>query len=59
MNPHSVVTTPRHLTGVIITENGSADQGGRTVKERAQPLIGIAHPQFRDELSVATGSPGL
>jgi hypothetical protein len=59
MNPHAVVTMPRHLTGVIVTGYGSADLGGRTVKERAQLLIGIAHLQFRDELSVAAGSLGL
>jgi acyl-CoA hydrolase len=59
MTPLSVVTTPRHLTGVIVTEYGTADLRGRSVKERAQLLIGIAHPQFRDELSVAAGSLGL
>jgi acyl-CoA hydrolase len=59
MTPHSVVTTPRHLTGVIVTEYGSADLRGRIARERAQSLIAIAHPQFRDQLSVAAGSLGL
>ncbi len=53
MAPHSVVTTPRHLTGVIVTEYGYADLRGLTVKERARAMISIAHPQFRDELSAA------
>jgi len=53
MTPHSVVTTPRHLTGVIVTEYGSADLRGRTVQERANAMISIAHPQFRDELAAA------
>jgi acyl-CoA hydrolase len=41
------------LAGVIVTEYGSADLRGLTVKERAAALTGIAHPQFRDELSAA------
>ncbi len=53
MFPHSVVTTPRHLTGVVVTEYGAADLRGLTVKERARAMISIAHPQFRDELTNA------
>ena len=46
----SVVSTPRHHTGVVITEHGSADLSGRTVRERAAALVEIAHPDFRPEL---------
>jgi len=46
----SVVSTPRHHTGVVITEYGAADLSGRTVRERAAALAEIAHPDFRDEL---------
>lgn len=53
MSSHSVVTTPRHLTGVIVTEHGFADLRGLTVKERAKAMVAIAHPQFRDELADA------
>jgi acyl-CoA hydrolase len=53
MTPHSTVTSPRHLAGVIVTEYGSADLRGLTVKERALALTRIAHPQFRDELTAA------
>ena len=53
MTPHSVVTTPRHLTGVIVNEYGFADLRGLTAKERARAMISSAHPQFRDELSAA------
>ncbi|MGA2431934.1 MAG: acetyl-CoA hydrolase/transferase C-terminal domain-containing protein [Acidimicrobiales bacterium] len=51
MSSHSVVTTPRHLTGVIVTEHGFADLRGRSVKERARAMVSIAHPLFRDELA--------
>jgi acyl-CoA hydrolase len=46
----SIVSTPRHHTGVVITEHGSADLVGLTVPERARALAEIAHPQFRDQL---------
>jgi acyl-CoA hydrolase len=58
MDPHAVVTTPRHLTGVIVTEYGSADLRGLSVRERAHALIAIAHPDFRDELSACAESLG-
>jgi len=47
----SVVSTPRHHTGVIITEYGSAELAGLTVRERARALAGIAHPDFRGDLA--------
>jgi acyl-CoA hydrolase len=53
MTPHSTVTSPRQVAGVIVTEYGSADLRGRTVRERAAALTQIAHPQFRDELTAA------
>ena len=46
----SVVSTPRHHTGVVITEYGSAELTGLTVSERAHLLVEIAHPDFRDDL---------
>jgi acyl-CoA hydrolase len=58
MDPHAVVTTPRHLTGVIVTEYGCADLRGLSVRERAQAMIAIAHPDFRDDLSACAESLG-
>ncbi len=46
----SVVSTPRHHTGVVITEYGAAELTGLTVSERAHLMVEIAHPDFRDEL---------
>ena len=52
----SVVSTPRHHTGVVVTEYGVAELTGLTVRERAHRLVAIAHPDFRDELGkVADG----
>lgn len=49
----SVITTPRHHVDVIVTEYGVAELEGRTVRERAEALAAIAHPDFRDELLAA------
>ena len=46
----SVVSTPRHHTGVVITEYGVAELMGLTVRERAHALVDIAHPDERAEL---------
>ncbi len=46
----SVVSTPRHHTGVVVTEYGAAELTGRTVRERAHLLVDIAHPDFREDL---------
>jgi acyl-CoA hydrolase len=54
----SVVSTPRHHTGVIVTEYGAADLSGLTVRERASALADIAHPDFRDELRQVAGTLG-
>ena len=47
------VTTPRIDTHWVVTEHGRANMKGRSSTERAQALIGLAHPQFRDELTEA------
>jgi 4-hydroxybutyrate CoA-transferase len=44
-----VVTTRNHVR-YIVTEFGVADLYGKTIRQRAQALIGIAAPEFRDEL---------
>jgi len=52
----AVVSTPRHHTGVVVTEYGTAELTGLTVGERAHALAEIAHPDFRDQLrAVADG----
>ncbi len=47
----SAVTTSRNDVHYIVTEYGVADLRGKTLKQRAEALVNIAHPDFRDELS--------
>lgn len=54
----SVVSTPRHHTGVVITEHGAADLSGLTVRERAYALAAIAAPEFRGELQSVASTLG-
>ena len=44
-----VVTTRNHVR-YIVTEYGVADLYGKTIRQRSQSLINIAHPMFRDQL---------
>jgi acyl-CoA hydrolase len=54
----SVVSTPRHHTGVVVTEYGAAELTGLTVRERARALADIAHPDFRAELHAVSETLG-
>ena len=58
VGPDMLVTTPRHQVDVVITEHGAAELSGRTVRERAQALVAIAHPHVRDELQEAADRIG-
>jgi len=53
------VTVPRHYAGYVVTEYGVADLYGRTEPERAEELIKIAHPKFREELEKGARERGL
>jgi len=50
LEPGTIVTVPRTLTDIVITEYGIARLKGKTQRQRAEELIAIAHPNFRDDL---------
>ena len=45
-----IVTDPRSQAYYLVTEFGMANLAGRTTWERAEMLISIAHPDFREQL---------
>jgi acetyl-CoA hydrolase len=50
LRPGAGVVTTRGDVHYVVTEHGVADLHGRTIRERARSLIGIAEPRFRDGL---------
>lgn len=46
----TTVTIHKNCTDRIVTEYGVAELRGRSVREKAEALINVAHPDFRDEL---------
>ncbi len=46
----ATVTTSRNDVDYVVTEYGIAKLKGKTLRERAQNLIKIAHPDFREQL---------
>ncbi|MBQ0037164.1 MAG: butyryl-CoA:acetate CoA-transferase [Clostridiales bacterium] len=54
--PHfggDIVTDPRSQAYYIVTEYGMVNLAGRSSWERAEMLISVAHPDFREELIAA------
>ena len=51
LKPGAGVVTTRNHVRYVVTEYGVADLYGKTIRQRAQQLINIAHPQFREQLT--------
>jgi len=47
------VTTPRNDVQIVVTEYGAIDLTGLTLRQRAEALVGLAHPAFREALARA------
>ena len=50
LTPGNIVTTPRSDVMYLVTEYGMVNLKGKSVCERALAIIGIAHPDFREDL---------
>ncbi len=53
LRPGAGVVTSRADVHYVVTEFGAANLFGKNLRERAEALIRIAHPDFRDELERA------
>ena len=59
MPPGTAVTVPRADVQYVVTEYGVADLYVRSISERANALIKIAHPDFREQLTQDAKKAGL
>jgi butyryl-CoA:acetate CoA-transferase len=50
LQPGTIVTLPRTVAFTIVTEYGKFNLKGKSTWERAEGIINLAHPQFRDQL---------
>jgi acyl-CoA hydrolase len=50
LDPGAGVVTSRADVHYVVTEYGAAYLHGKSIRERAEALISIAHPRFREEL---------
>ena len=50
LTPGSICTDPRSCTHYIVTEYGMVNLKGLSTWERAEALISVAHPDFREQL---------
>ena len=59
LGPCQIVTVPRSYNQFVITEYGIADLRAKTTWQRAEALISVAHPDFREELIRQAEAQGL
>jgi len=57
--PGSIVTLPRSVVHYVVTEYGIAQLKSLSTWKRAEALINIAHPDFRDELIRQAGEMNI
>lgn len=57
--PGNVTTVSRYDVQYVVTEYGVADLKYKTERQRAESLIAIAHPKFREELTFEAKKMGL
>ena len=50
LEPGTICTTPRSAVQYIVTEYGMVNMKGKNTWQRAEGLIELAHPDFREEL---------
>ncbi len=59
LTPGAIVTDPRSVAQFIVTEYGKFEMKGMSVWQRAEGLIAIAHPDFRDQLIKDAEAQGI
>lgn len=58
-DPGSITTIPRQMVDYLVTEYGAVRIPGMPTWARAEAVIGLAHPDFRDDLIRAAERQGI
>jgi acyl-CoA hydrolase len=59
LSPGAVVTTQKNTVDKVVTEYGIAELQGQSIRQRAQALISIAHPDHREYLQREAHERGI
>jgi acyl-CoA hydrolase len=57
--PGTIVTISRQIVDYVVTEYGAVKLSGNPVWQRAEKLISLAHPDFRDGLVKEAENMGI
>jgi acyl-CoA hydrolase len=55
----AIVTVPRSFVSYLVTEYGMANLKGMSTWQRAETIISLAHPAFREDLIKAAEKMGV
>lgn len=55
----AIVTLPRSIVQYVVSEHGIVQLKGKNTKERAEALISISHPDFREDMIKEADKMGL
>jgi butyryl-CoA:acetate CoA-transferase len=59
LSPGTIVTCPRSIVHYVVTEFGCAQFKAKSTWQRAEALISIAHPDFKEQLVKEAESMGI
>jgi butyryl-CoA:acetate CoA-transferase len=59
LSPGTIVTCPRSVVHYVVTEYGHAQLKAKSTWQRAEALIDIAHPDFREQLIREAAAMGI
>ncbi len=59
LSPGAVVTAHKNVADRVVTEFGVAELKGRSLRQRAEALIEVAHPDFQEQLVAEAKEHGL
>ena len=59
LTPGSIVTVPRSMVHYLVTEYGAVNMKAKSIWGRAESVINIAHPDFREDLIKSAKEMGI